>query len=98
MAKPEIGRVVLMPNPAALGSGLAEHVHSQITSSRRWRRDAIILPTQPGGLEPNAELLQNKIKPGDAIGALCGDGSFWFIVGGLIVSELASSVPVASLG
>lgn len=98
MAQPEIGRVVLMPNPAALGSGLAEHVKGQITSSRRWRRDAIILPTQPGGLEPNAEMLRKSLEPGDAIGALCGDGSFWFIVGGLIVSKLANSVPVASLG
>lgn len=91
---PDIGRYVVIHNPS--GEKLAEQCVDELRASKLGKPVTKLL-TKPGGYTPNAELLNETLEPGDAIGMVSGDGTFRDIAGALIIPGLVSVAPGISI-
>ncbi len=97
VTKPAYERIVVIHNPS--GVRLAEACEEELRSSK-LNKPVLRLMSAAGGHLPNAERLAGKLRAGDVIGGVFGDGTARDIIGALILPEivdLVGQVPFASL-
>jgi hypothetical protein len=72
--KPEFGRVVLLQNHTAESQRQAAQCEDELLASKLGL-PVTTLTTLPGGQQPNAKLLCNKLEEGDLVAGIFGDGT-----------------------
>lgn len=88
--RPRVERAVVLHNPP--GKNLAEKCEEELRDSG-VAKYVVRHCTVPGGLEPNTELLKDKVKleEGEAVLTVCGDGTYKDLAGGMAKLAVANS-------